>query len=90
MKRLWWMLAMILLISCITGCVTSPQQRQTSLYCPPPPPPAILKEVKTLEMKSILMDLKAIVEYAKGLELQVQCYEASLNAGKEKDDAKNP
>lgn len=27
------------------------------------------------------MDLKSVVEYAKGLEIQVQCYEAALNAG---------
>ena len=69
----------ILIMGCSTASVVV---KPTSIYCLPPSPPVWEKIDKVPTIPFLLTRLLKEVEYAKNLELQIQCYEAVLGMSK--------
>jgi hypothetical protein len=65
------------------GCCPTPIViKPTQIYCPPPSPTVWEKVDKAPSIPFLLTKLLEEVEYAKNLELQIQCYETVLGISK--------
>lgn len=77
MKKL---LPFIMILSiCLMGCSSQAPVviKPTQIYCPGPTKP-VLEKVDKVTITLLLSELAGVVEYSRGLELQVKCYEAVL------------